>query len=55
MSGSLLNSRPLQQNRIQTFSRKSQGKILFIFIFGMVSQNIPMSDWARFTVSLVIT
>ena len=31
-SGSLLHSCPLQQNWIQIFSCKSQGKILFIFI-----------------------
>ncbi len=55
MPGSLLHSCPLLQNWIQTFSRKSQGKISFIFIFGLVSLNIPMSDWAHFTVSLVTT
>jgi hypothetical protein len=26
-----------------------------MFIFGLVSQNIPISDWAHFTVSLVTT
>jgi hypothetical protein len=51
----LLHSFPLQQNWIQTFSHKSRGKILFIFIFRLVIQNIPMSDWAHFTVSLVTT
>ncbi len=54
-SGSLLYSCPLQQNWIQTFSRKSRGKILFMFIFGLVSQNIPISNWACFTVLLVTT
>ncbi len=54
-SGPVFHSRPLQQNWIQIFSRKTQGKILFIFIFGLVSQNIPMSNWAHFTVSLIPT
>ncbi len=55
VSESLLHSCPLQQNWIQTFSGKSQGKILVIFMFGLLSQNIPISDWACFAVSLVTT
>ncbi len=46
---------PCSRTWIQTFSCKSQGKILFIFIFGLVSQNIPMYDWACCTVLLATT
>ncbi len=54
-SGSVLHSCPLQQNWIQALSRKSRGKILFIFIFDLLSQNVPIFNWARFTVLLATT
>ncbi len=53
VSNILLHFFPLKQNRMQTFWGNSWGKILLILIFGLSSQNMPMSNWVSFTVPLV--
>ncbi len=44
---------PLEQKWMQTLLGKSRGKISLILFFGLCNQNVPMSNWARFTVLLV--
>ncbi len=52
VSDSLLHSLPLQQKWMQTLLGNSRGKISLFLILGLCNQNMPMSNWARFTVSL---